>query len=357
LRWQVVLRVEGPLLVGNGPAAQMVQLGRDFVPGSTWRGALADAVLRHFGAKAPGAAGAKGWPEFEAAFGPGVRFGFLYPGPGPAWEAFPLPLTVYSCKAAPGLAEREAGSGSTGGHGLRDALLPRLRRFAGVGGRGTWSCRCGERLDRRRGLAARKYLPEADRFAYREVKVRRRLMVRVGLDRRTETAAEGVLYALDAAVPGPQGILWFTGGWWGNRERLEALRGLLEAACPPAGEGRAVRLGTARARGLGKAAVEIKALPGAPLPSLEHRLEAFQPRRPSGELADPRHVYFSLTLRSPLLVRDRTGAACGPEAAVLEPYVENLPAGLEFLPGASAVGCVFRRNRPPSPEDCDHLFR
>ncbi|MGQ9533084.1 MAG: CRISPR-associated RAMP protein Csx10, partial [Desulfotomaculales bacterium] len=57
-----------------------------------------------------------------------------------------------------------------------------------------------------------------------------------------------------------------------------------------------------------------------------------------GELADPRHLYFSLTLRSPFLVRDRTGAACGrPERALLEPYAENLPAGLEFLPEASAV--------------------
>ena len=254
MRCQVVLRVEGPLLVGSGPAAQMVQLGRDFVPGSAWRGALADAVLRHFGAKAPGAAAAGRWPDFEAAFGPGVRFGFLYPVPDRAWDPFPLPLTARSCKAAPGFGPLDDDGGSTGGHGLRDTLLPRLRRFAGVGGRGTWSCRCGERLDRRRGLAARKYLPEADRFAYREVKVRRRLMVRVGLDRRTETAAEGVLYALDAAVPGPQGILWFTGGWWGDRDRLEALRGLLRAACPPADEGWALRLGTGRARGLGRLA-------------------------------------------------------------------------------------------------------
>ncbi len=337
MRWRVVLRVEGPLLMGSGPAAQMVQLGRDFVPGSAWRGALADAVLRHFGAKAPGAAGAKSWPAFEAAFGAGVRFGFLYPGPDPTWDSFPLPLTVYSCKAAPGLAEREAGSGSPG-HGLRDMLLVRLRRCAGLGTGRAGRCRCGERLERRRGLAARKAGPDGDGPIYREVKVARRLMVRVGLDRRTETAAEGILYALDAAVPGPDGILCFTGGWWGDRERLEALQDLLEAACPPAGEGRAVRLGTARARGLGKAAVEIRALPGAPLPSLEHRLEAFQPRRPSGEPADPRHLYFSLTLRSPLLVRDRTGAACGrPERALLEPYAENLPADLEFLPEASAV--------------------
>ncbi|MGQ9533201.1 MAG: RAMP superfamily CRISPR-associated protein, partial [Desulfotomaculales bacterium] len=337
MRWRVVLRVEGPLLVGSGPAAQMVQLGRDFVPGSTWRGALADAVLRHFGVKAPGAAGAKGWPEFEAAFGADVRFGFLYPGPGPAWESFPLPLTVYSCKAAPGLAAREPEGGSAG-HGLRDMLLARLRRFAGVGGRGTWRCWCGERLERRRGLAARKAGSDGDGPVYREVKVARRLMVRVGLDRRTETAAEGILYALDAAVPGPDGILCFTGSWWGDRERLEALQDLLKAACPPAGEGRAVRLGTARARGLGRAGIEIRAVGTRPLPPPEERLEAFQPRRPSGELADPRHLYFSLTLRSPLLVRDRSGAACGrPVRALREPEAENLRAGRVFLREGSGV--------------------
>lgn len=344
MRCQVLLRAEGPLLVGKGLAAQNVQLGRDFVPGSAWRGALADAIRRHAGVKAPGAAaGAAGVPaDFDAAFGQGARFGFLYPVPAEGWEGFPLPLTVRSCKAKPGFLPEDGDENDPrGGHGIQDVLLAHLRWHAGMAEeevtRG--GCRrCGERLDRHRGLAARRGLPGTDRSAYREVKVRRRLLLRVGLDRRTETAADGVLYALDAAVPGKEETLCFAGTWRGNREQREALRRLLEAACPRAGNGWVVRVGTARARGLGKAVVEIKEAEDPLLPPLERRLDAFQPRLRSGDLAEPKHLYFALTLRAPLLVRDPAGVPCArPDATVLAPYVENLPAGLQFLGGASAI--------------------
>lgn len=343
MRWQVLLRAEGPLLVGKGLAAQNVQLGRDYVPGSAWRGALADAILRHAGAKAPGAAAAAaGVPvDFDAAFGEGAGFGFLYPVPAEGWEGFPLPLTVRSCKAKPGFLPEDGDENDPrAGHGIQDLLLAHLRWHAGMAEEevARYCRRCGERLDRHRGLAARRGLPNAERFAYCEVKVRRRLLVRVGLDRRTETAADGVLYALDAAVPGKEAALCFAGTCRGNREQLEALRRLLDTACPRAGNGWAVRVGTARARGLGKAVVEIGEAENPLLPPLERRLDAFQPRLPSGDLADPHFLYFALTLRAPLLVRDPAGVPCGrPDAAVLASYVDSLPVGLEFLGGASAV--------------------
>lgn len=344
LRWRVLLAVEGPLLIGSGPEAQNVQLGRDHVPGSAWRGAVADAVLRCFGAKAPGSAAARRQPpDFETAFGDGARFGFLYPVPTEDWSGFPLPLTARSCKARPGFLPEDGEGGLVDdGHGMRDLLQPRLRQFI-RGERGGIpnacahpQCEANERLDRHRGMAARKYLPSEGRFAYHSVKVRRKLLLRVGLDRRTETAADGVLYALDAAVPGKEGTLHFAGTWWGSLEQQQALRRLLQAACEPQGDGWVVRVGTARARGLGRAVVAI-AQEGPFLPSLEQRLEAFQPRF-RGALVDPDHLYFALTLRAPLLVRDRDGLPCGrPDAAVLAPYVENLPAGLEFVGQASAV--------------------
>lgn len=342
MRCQVLLYADEPLLVGNGAPVQNVQLGRDLVPGSTWRGALADAILRQAGAKTPGNASAMPTMPFgfDLAFGEGACFGFLYPAPAEGWEAFPLPLTARSCKAQPGFPREDASGGpAKGGHGIEDSLLSRLRQHMGISARREVRCQvCGERLDRRRGLAARSPGAEVERAGYCEVKVRRRLMLRVGIDRRTETAAEGVLYALDAAVPGNKDSLCFVGVWRGNQEQLEALRRLLDGACPRAGEGWVLRLGTARARGLGKARLEIRPLTGESLPPLADRLEAFRQRlRSPYGASQSDFLYFALTLRSPLLVRDAAGVPAGrPEAAALAAYVGALPA-LEYVEAASAV--------------------
>ena len=59
-----------------------------------------------------------------------------------------------------------------------------------------------------------------------------------------------------------------------------------------------MRVGTARASGLGKAVVEIKEAEDLLLPPLERRLDAFQPRLHSGNLAEPDYLYFALTLRA-----------------------------------------------------------
>lgn len=341
MRWQVRLRVEGPLLVGKGTPTQNVLLGRDYIPGSVWRGALAEAVLRAAGALAPGAAGqaAELPPEFGPAFGPETRFGFLYPVPGEKWDGFPLPLTVRSCKARPGFACGVHGRGKGGGHGVLDMLLVTLRRHLGLAEELSPACpECRERLDRFRGVAARMPLSAGQDTAYETVKVRRQLLVRVGLDRRTETATDGVLYALDAQVPGRDRALYFTGTWRGTPEALHALRQLLDGTCPRAGDGWAVRVGTARARGLGRAVLEITEAQAVFLPPLEERLEAFQPRQGDGQPADPDHLCFALLLKAPLLVRDAAGVACGlPAAAVLAPYVTSLPVGLEFLETVSVL--------------------
>lgn len=346
MRWQVRLRVEGPLLVGRGAATQNVQLGRDYIPGSVWRGAVAEAVLRAADALAPGNAhgqAAELPSEFGSVFGPETRFGFLYPVPGEGWDGFPLPLTVHSCKARPGFAggagDRAKGNG---GHGVVDLLPVRLRRHVGLAEELPSGCRvCAERLDRYRGLGARKLAAPGQANAYKAVKVRRQLLVRVGLDRRTETAADGVLYALDAQVPGRDGALYFTGSWCGTPQAREALERLLDSACPRINSGWEVRVGTARARGLGRAVLEITkaATEKQPvLPPLEARLEAFQPRREDGQLAAPDHLYFALLLRAPLLVRDAGGVACGrPDARVLAQYVTCLPDKLEFLETLSVL--------------------
>lgn len=341
MRCRVWLYPEEPLLVGSGAPVQNVQVGRDSLPGSAWRGALADGILRRAGAKSPGKAAVSAPPsDFDLAFREDAHFGFLYPVPGEGWEGFPLPLTARSCKAQPGfLREGPGEADAKAGHGIVDTLLGRLRQHLGISlGRETRCRVCDERLDRRRGLAARALGGDGDRSGYREVKVRRKLMLRVGLDRRTETAAEGILYALDAVVPRNEPRLCYAGTWRGDREQLAALQRLLDGACPSTEAGWLVRLGTARARGLGKARLEIRPLTGESLPPLADRLEAFRQRlRSPYGASQSDFLYFALTLRSPLLVRDAAGVPAGrPEAAALAAYVGALPA-LEYVEAASAV--------------------
>ncbi|MGB9886314.1 MAG: CRISPR-associated RAMP protein Csx10 [Moorellales bacterium] len=325
---------------------QNVHVSREVVPGSAWRGALADSILRCLGAKASGRSPASPTPGgFDLAFGENARFGFLYPVPGDDWEGFPLPLTARSCKAHPGFgAEEGAGTGAKGGHGVADTLLDRLRCSLDLATPRRGRCPvCNERLDRRRGLAVRSYRGET-RDAYVDVKVRRKLMLRVGIDRRTETAADGFLYALDTVVAGDGIGLCYSGTWRGSEEQFNALRRLMDACCPAVETGWEVRLGTAKARGLGKARLTIVPQTDQPLPPVAERLEAFQRLGPPTGVSPPQDwLYFALTVRSPLLVRDRAGVPVVPGVpkdksggAALAAYVRHLPS-LEYVEAASAV--------------------
>jgi CRISPR-associated protein Csx10 len=199
-------------------------------------------------------------------------------------------------------------------------------------------------------------------WSVREAKAEPRTFVRVGLNRWTETAEEGILYTLEALVPGPdesaQGEakseesdppLSFVGYWTMTDTQWKALQALLAGHVPyeddasspghpggnPSGNGfYSLRIGTARARGMGEVALY---LPPAPVleSELERRLDDFQPQDSKGNLLDPDRLYFALTLRSPLLMYDARGRPCmtiTPET--LADYAA-IPAGLEPLERAT----------------------
>jgi len=268
-----------------------------------------------------------------------VRFGFLYPVPRRAEEAanreaFPFPLTAFACKA----------HGEE--HGIRDMLLTNLRRIAGVEVPVEKNCpvkECGERLERMRGFAV--WEPGSDGESCGKVAIHPRFFVRVGLNRFTETAEEGILYTLEALVPGPGGEgkekpISFVGYWQMSGEQWEALKTLLESHVQREKGAYILRIGTARARGMGKVVLSYIEEP-PPLPPVEERLDAFQLRDGEGKLVDAEHLYFSLTLRAPLLLYDPSGPPTVEfekrEQEVFEAYVSTLPKELEFLPEASMV--------------------
>ncbi|RMF34389.1 MAG: CRISPR-associated RAMP protein Csx10 [Chloroflexi bacterium] len=349
-RVRVILEVQGPLLLGDGLPTGNVQSSRLFVAGSVLRGTLAKTILAPLGLwRHSGYAVRESPPPepFQHVFlgeSP-ARFGFLYPvrltgEQAEGCDAFPLPLTAMSCKAHQGFR-------SDGGHGVFDQLLSRLRRAAGGGNASRSTCpACGKRLNRMRGFALRQ--EAGDPSTYRRVKVRPRAFVRVGLNRLTETAEAQILYTLEALVPGFAGDgpalpkrengeppLSFVGYWMLSDEQWAVFQDLLRRYLLADDGGRyPLRIGSARARGMGK--VRLHWVEGQVVfPALEQRVERFQPRSPDGRPMDPEHLYFALTLRSPLLLYDDLGRPTTRAIReVLEVYVSTVPTGLEVLPAS-----------------------
>ncbi len=342
---KVILEAKEHIFLGSGLPVENIQTSRDFVAGSVLRGTLARAILHPLGlwkhGIGPGGGSSSPLPAgFKEVFlaEPPARFGFLYPiwkvgeeGKEPeSAEVFPIPLTAFTCKAQGGFGEEA--------HGVYDELLEEIRRLAGARVQIRRKCpECGEPLQRMRGFARQMG------GKYGQVEIRPRLLIRVGLNRFTETAEEGILYTQEA-LPHHQHIdkedrfLCFVGYWHMSDDQWKAMKALLDKFVPKEDGGFSLRIGTARARGMGAVILRWVEDPPSPLPPLEKRFEAFQPRDASGRRLDPDHCYFALTLRSPLLLYDKRGQpAAFPGKEVLEDYVSAIPEGLEFLRDASVV--------------------
>lgn len=346
-RLKIILRARNPLALGSGLAVGSVQESRDYVAGSVWRGAVAQAMLqaqnrvRHAGRPVSGAPE----PDFAELFWgeQAARFGFLYPASSSGVAAMPIPLTVRSCKQKPGFAPS--------GHGVYDGLLNRLREAAAGQqpySRSSEHCaRCEHnqgRLERKRGFMNRT---SADQNDYGEARVERRAFVRVGLNRLTETAQEEVLYTIEALVPTQGGrgegeddypSLTFIGSWSGNTAQRQTLLDKLAEYRLPDSDGYNLTVGTARARGMGAAVLHLESGDDDdPVNDLAARLDHFQPIT-DGRFTDPDHLFAALTLRSPLLLVDERGLpATELTGALLRAYHPQAPANLEVLADYSVL--------------------
>lgn len=330
MRWRVELTAKEPLVIGSGQKSHNVQMTSEMIPGSAWRGALAERILLALGLKNyDGGGKAKEEPpaDFTDVFNGGMRFGFLCllpPGKGSFGETVPLPLTARTCKDSPGFAGE--------GHGVWDLLLLKLRRYLGDQVAGTGGCRyrnCGGRLERIRGYA---WTSIGNDGSYQKVKIPKRLFHRTALDRNLGTASEGYLYTLEALVTSSGMEMVFAGHIWGSEEQFRQLKALLEEFFIPNDEGLEVRIGTGKSRGFGRAYLGIKdALKKKPL---EDRLDDFQ----SALGVDDEYLYFSVTLLSPTLVYGSLGVPVTDIGRdVLAKCLPVVPAGLEMLVEASTL--------------------
>jgi CRISPR-associated protein Csx10 len=226
-------------------------------------------------------------------------------------------------------------------------LLQRINHVAAptTAGAGLGECpECGERLERMRGLAS---APPAT-AGYRQEKLGTRSLVRVGMNRYTETAQDQMLYVQDVLEPGrgqdgqPK-QLRFVGRWRGSAQQAEHFQAMLkEHLLPAEGGGFHLRIGMARARGLG--AVQLYMTSPQPLDeaaqrqTIANRLAQFQPGQAGGEMNKSGHLYAALTLRSPVQLLDEQGA---PITHVTAQHLRDdqsmAPANLEIVPECSVL--------------------
>ena len=339
---KVRLTATGPLLLGSGLPIGNVRVSESFVAGSVWRGAIARVVLERLGSRSY-----SGRPTTDSPLPPAftdlfsgqspARFGFLYPLIGErkdciAWTAAPLPLTARTCKRQPGFHQPK-------GHGVYDGLLNRLRETRPLG-----QCpACGERLERMRGFAS----APAGQAAVDQEKLGTRSLVRVGLNRYTETAQDQMLYVQDVLEPGHEAngqpkALAFVGWWRGSAAQAEQLQTLLQTyGLPTENGGYHLRIGSARARGLG--AVELHLSSPQPLvavtlgAAIEERVTALT-HQLTGGTGPTAHLYATLTLRAPLQLLDEWGVPTTQlTVPLLQAYAGTLPAGLQILTHSSVV--------------------
>ncbi len=340
VRVRVCLEPIEPLFLGDGRTYDPVRESRQFIAGSVWRGSVAKALLAPGGfwrATRADAVAELPDPLRNIFFGPAAaRFGYLYPAlverPGEDWPyTFPLPLTARTCKARRGFR-------SQGNHGVVDVLVGRLHSKAPEGEVRLHTCLerdCGERLDRFRGMAW--CLEPEDAQSYASVSLPRRSFVRVGLNRRTETAEEGILYTITAIAPQSAGNkVVFVGDLYLEERQFGYLKEQLAKHAPDDGSTYRLRVGSARARGFGLSRLHLHLAAEQSL-SVAERVRKFQSLL-VGEGVAGDELFFSLTLRSPALLLDELGQApVSLDARVVGPYLGEELSCAEFLPQFSVL--------------------
>lgn len=325
MRIKVVVEPKSPLVLGGGMDMQNIRESRDYVAGSVLRGALAQIILSRLGAhktdgrvvRSPNTDPrlAKFAEVFTAS--PAARFGHLYPSDlqvnGEAPEAYPMPATALCCKKAPD----------------KHPIVDLLRSALTGADRPRLCMQCGGRLERCRGFV----LNQAHQVNTYRARVPHRPLIRVGLNRWTEAAEDQVLYVLDAIIPkaDPTRPLAFTGFWEMSNTQWDVLQQLLDDFFVRDVLSYCLRLGSARARGMGEVLLRCVTMPASR--SLADELNTFQ----TG-LEDDSQLYFSLTARSPVLVYDELGASTsGLTLDILHRYLTNISPNLQPVPHATFI--------------------
>src|SRR5260221_6630577 len=260
---------------------------------------------------------------------------------------YPLPRTAQSCKRHPGFLFPEKTDNDA--HGVRDSLIDwALFKLSLRNGADPLAalekhkeCRCGERMDVFDGYYRRNDLRKSQLI---QAKDRKRLRTHSGIDRRSGTVQEGILY--NRQVFGEGMRFWGALKVAGDEQLFSEFTSFLKDL-DNKNKG-LLRLGPGRTRGMGKVTIKVEQPKKAqrdPLELFKQRLEQFDALLHSQaehfKLAGLENsFFFALTLHSPLILQDELlryqGSIDGntnatTKAARLEQLVDCAIPGLERI--------------------------
>ncbi|MBE3558153.1 MAG: CRISPR-associated RAMP protein Csx10 [Ktedonobacteraceae bacterium] len=313
-----VLIADSPLAIRSDHAQEGAETAR-YIPGITLAGSLA-AVHRQF------------YPdrtdEFKSLFLSGqVQYPDLYPASfknedmqnADYLPVYPLPATAQTCKRFQGFRhifqDEDDEEGSR--HGVRDSLLDwtvfRLLEKASVtdpavlldGFRKQKQCSfpgCEYALDRYAGYYRRD--EQDGQMMYATVATR--LQTHTGINRGTGTVQEGILYN--------RRVFEEDSRFWGAVKVADEVGPVFNRFIKDVGQSGLVRIGTGRTRGMGKVRIDSEEMKDEQrrFDDFEKRLAAFHQllcdtaaKTPASAVVRPDQLfYFTLTLHSPVILRD-----------------------------------------------------
>jgi CRISPR-associated protein Csx10 len=319
-RFSITLKVLSPLAI-RADHAQGGSVTAKYISGTTLMGSLAGVHRHMYGDKTD---------EFTSLFlRDAVQYPNLYPAvfkdPGmqnAKLPVYPLPKTAQSCKRFSGFAYQFASEEDDDDirHGVRDTLIDWLLFKLGSDGKGL------DAIEKHKDCGNCNYKSSMDHFSgyYRwddlepndgeadeskakaiisaEVEKHTRLQTHTGINRRTGTVQESILYNREVFEEGMQ--------FWGELKVADELAGLLEKLVEGVGYTGLVRVGTGRTRGSGKVTLGIDMFNDAQdtFDTFKVRLRKFNDQLSKQakhfDMEVPDRFYFAVTLHSPVILCD-----------------------------------------------------
>ncbi len=285
---ELTLETEAPLVLRASRTSAQFTPTLTCIPGVALRGALALRYLRQGGQPEDGL--------FRTLFlTRAVSFGSLFPSKN-GITGRPLPLSAVACKRYKAKHKESVGDSL-----LRLELADVLGSLEPLD---EWeTCPDCEaqfpdvQPNKRDRLSG--YYLEQDEFE--TIKPAVRMLTGVGISRTTGTAAQGILFSMEAIEEGQ----CFKGRVRLDGDEAERLVDRVKELAP---EGKVLRLGAARSRGQGRVRVVGWQAVNNKGPSLAERWDALNAvvrHLWTRHGAEPEGEYFTLTLESPLILRDK----------------------------------------------------
>ncbi len=267
--------------------------------------------------------------EFESLFLSGqVHYPDLYPASfrdqgmqDANLPVYPLPKTAQTCKRFPGFRYMfEGEDDDEERHGVRDGLLDwvmfKLGSRDGLKNGDISALKllqqhkscppdCGASMDHFTGYYRRNDDEEVQMIV---AKVNTRLQTHTGINRKSGTVEEGILYNRQVFDEHTR--------FWGTVKLAEPLAAPFQRFIDEVANSGLVRVGTGRTRGLGRVSLSVESIEEPEEEPIEEyrfrvfkeRLEAFNTKLRNlaevNDLHDLKPFYFALTLHSPLILCD-----------------------------------------------------